>query len=347
MGVRVKGVLAALLMFVVALAALPLPVVGAQAPSLSEIKDAVSYAYYFYIVGLTRDLGSYKVISEYPALPIVVYEPQHGWWWVPGMHYPVACGVEGCSYTDAEFSSSQVSSDGTGTAYSWVMDLVLVTPLEDGSASVDRLMRFVVTEYRSPSLSYVDIYVESSMYEDAKIYFAGEYLGTATPGASYRKYIYNSPIPSMRTAVRHADVFGAQVLANLAGYDSELWGFASEMMYQVFGYSRDLYDIYNPMLKHFSYVGEVDEPNELHFYDAHWFNYGLGYEKMWDFFESAGWVWREYPAYPYESKVVHVAAITHTSGGAMLLSYMESIGCLLYTSPSPRDLSTSRMPSSA
>ena len=30
-----------------------------------------------------------------------------------------------------------------------------------------------------------------------------------------------------------------------------------------------------------------------------------------------------------------------------LESYFEDIGCLLYTSPSPRDLSTSRMPSSA
>ena len=29
------------------------------------------------------------------------------------------------------------------------------------------------------------------------------------------------------------------------------------------------------------------------------------------------------------------------------LSFEDRIGCLLYTSPSPRDLSTSRMPSSA
>ena len=32
---------------------------------------------------------------------------------------------------------------------------------------------------------------------------------------------------------------------------------------------------------------------------------------------------------------------------AVQKAWVESMGCLLYTSPSPRDLSTSRMPSSA
>ena len=36
-----------------------------------------------------------------------------------------------------------------------------------------------------------------------------------------------------------------------------------------------------------------------------------------------------------------------TSNHLMELHYIEDITCLLYTSPSPRDLSTSRMPSSA
>ena len=40
-----------------------------------------------------------------------------------------------------------------------------------------------------------------------------------------------------------------------------------------------------------------------------------------------------------EEGVVQVEALTGQRGGAN--------GCLLYTSPSPRDLSTSRMPSSA
>ena len=36
-------------------------------------------------------------------------------------------------------------------------------------------------------------------------------------------------------------------------------------------------------------------------------------------------------------------SIPHISQGSLVVDY----GCLLYTSPSPRDLSTSRMPSSA
>ena len=37
----------------------------------------------------------------------------------------------------------------------------------------------------------------------------------------------------------------------------------------------------------------------------------------------------------------------HTAGETDHAQYIEFSGCLLYTSPSPRDLSTSRMPSSA
>ena len=36
-----------------------------------------------------------------------------------------------------------------------------------------------------------------------------------------------------------------------------------------------------------------------------------------------------------------------TTNGSQLTTYAEPLNCLLYTSPSPRDLSTSRMPSSA
>eukprot|EP00831_Metopus_contortus_P017577 TRINITY_DN17424_c0_g1_i1.p3 TRINITY_DN17424_c0_g1~~TRINITY_DN17424_c0_g1_i1.p3 ORF type:complete len:167 (-),score=36.99 TRINITY_DN17424_c0_g1_i1:56-556(-) len=41
----------------------------------------------------------------------------------------------------------------------------------------------------------------------------------------------------------------------------------------------------------------------------------------------------------------HAAALFSLEG--QLLAFGEDVGCLLYTSPSPRDLSTSRMPSSA
>jgi len=45
--------------------------------------------------------------------------------------------------------------------------------------------------------------------------------------------------------------------------------------------------------------------------------------------------------------VINGDIITDVSYGAMLRFHQESGACLLYTSPSPRDLSTSRMPSSA
>ena len=39
--------------------------------------------------------------------------------------------------------------------------------------------------------------------------------------------------------------------------------------------------------------------------------------------------------------------LTQDATGTMAYIEYEAMGCLLYTSPSPRDLSTSRMPSSA
>ena len=42
---------------------------------------------------------------------------------------------------------------------------------------------------------------------------------------------------------------------------------------------------------------------------------------------------------------VHRVQVTFTDGGRE--TYLVPLSCLLYTSPSPRDLSTSRMPSSA
>ena len=45
--------------------------------------------------------------------------------------------------------------------------------------------------------------------------------------------------------------------------------------------------------------------------------------------------------------VIAGAGSNNTAETIRFMKHAESIGCLLYTSPSPRDLSTSRMPSSA
>ena len=43
--------------------------------------------------------------------------------------------------------------------------------------------------------------------------------------------------------------------------------------------------------------------------------------------------------------ISHMGVLTHTGSGVK--DKLQGLVCLLYTSPSPRDLSTSRMPSSA
>ena len=48
-----------------------------------------------------------------------------------------------------------------------------------------------------------------------------------------------------------------------------------------------------------------------------------------------------------EPKPIQVAAIPAQIAGKDILGVAQTGSCLLYTSPSPRDLSTSRMPSSA
>ena len=45
--------------------------------------------------------------------------------------------------------------------------------------------------------------------------------------------------------------------------------------------------------------------------------------------------------------IKHILARHEQGAGHAAEGYARSSGCLLYTSPSPRDLSTSRMPSSA
>ena len=51
---------------------------------------------------------------------------------------------------------------------------------------------------------------------------------------------------------------------------------------------------------------------------------------------------RDVPEKNLESKLVHSDDYTNK-----IIKTKDRFGCLLYTSPSPRDLSTSRMPSSA
>ena len=64
------------------------------------------------------------------------------------------------------------------------------------------------------------------------------------------------------------------------------------------------------------------------------------------------WIDQEFDIPKYPEKYLRRRSIAQpilkrTTTLGELVSQLESIACLLYTSPSPRDLSTSRMPSSA
>ena len=55
--------------------------------------------------------------------------------------------------------------------------------------------------------------------------------------------------------------------------------------------------------------------------------------------------------YPDEYMIVRqfgeIVRVVETPGVSVKIPFIQTSACLLYTSPSPRDLSTSRMPSSA
>ena len=52
-------------------------------------------------------------------------------------------------------------------------------------------------------------------------------------------------------------------------------------------------------------------------------------------------------AYMDDDRLVHETLRSANESGAVSASYVKALGCLLYTSPSPRDATLSRMPSSA
>ena len=54
-----------------------------------------------------------------------------------------------------------------------------------------------------------------------------------------------------------------------------------------------------------------------------------------------------FAAYSNPSRAIDTSSEEIAKGGRKMQQSMEDLGCLLYTSPSPRDRQKSRMPSSA
>ena len=59
------------------------------------------------------------------------------------------------------------------------------------------------------------------------------------------------------------------------------------------------------------------------------------------------WDGHYYSFYPLPGDIVDVTPAKQLPTRDIVVNMDGGVGCLLYTSPSPRDLSTSRMPSSA
>jgi len=318
---------------IVALATIPVTLVATSGPSLDVIKDRVQKAYYDYIIHLERWLSAYyAVVSEYPALPIVVIDRSDYIYWVPGIKYYMTP----IDRFFVEIRDEEIAVGNDVTVYYWYMDLKY--EYYDGiSKYVETWATLQVQEYRHRTgEDYVVIYVDYVKYDeikDADIHVAGDIIGKLEQGNEYTVSIPKEPIPSMRTSVRHVDIFGAPTLSNLAGTSTDwekLWNLGQAIMFIIFETDKPLYDIYNSMLQGFDYTGEIDEPNELHFYDAHWFDDGLGYYQIWDFFEEEGWIWTLYPAYPYKSRLVTLAEATGLNGGTIFLSMLETLDDPLY-----------------
>ena len=70
---------------------------------------------------------------------------------------------------------------------------------------------------------------------------------------------------------------------------------------------------------------------------------GLGWDCFSDWLNLTGSVAADLGRFGYDARLVEVGGLAGTEENALRIRN----ACLLYTSPSPRDLSTSRMPSSA
>ncbi len=68
----------------------------------------------------------------------------------------------------------------------------------------------------------------------------------------------------------------------------------------------------------------IKAPCSDHFWDGKWFNYGVGFKKVLETFEIHNFIEKPYPAYPYKSKIVGVAELSHIDGGKLFITAISS-----------------------
>lgn len=298
-------------------------------PSLIQIKQAVQEAVN-YINKLTRHLNNYHaVVSEYPALPIVIHDPDgvavsgfgdvdQELWFIPGIEYQIQGGK-----TYVKFDSFSMDTYSDHTVYHWKMyPILLFTGTEYPLAELD------ITEYRSDDLSYVMIDVASVYpserygsltFTNAQIYVGGDYLGDMIEGNGYGITLPD-PLPSMRFSVRHVNDIVSSIMYELDALTLDLMHVDSDVRYIQnylipLGNGYDKYDIYARTIP-----DEYDDGIKVYtesiydnFFDALYLDddNDVTYNKIYNWYNSLGFIITTYPAYPYKSKIVRAAELVH------------------------------------
>jgi len=291
--------------------------------SKSAVESAIIYGEWFLWTKVSRSKDGYALISEYPDIPVALYDEDNDIWWVAGYWYP-----KGLDRYLLKAKNGNFRAYSDRTEYSFTLELIKQTYDLSGNITEEVLGHVYVTEIRDYGNNNTIVMLDADGGAvGLEAYVGGYYLGRLTGTSCLMKsFGFTQAFPSFRTAVRHADVFGSLVLKNL-GNDSiadGVYSFAKEMMNVVFGTSYEPYDVYNPITKDFPYNGRITEVTEMQFYDAHRFGFGdYGYYRINNWFISKGWISDNYPAYPYKSKVVTVGESLQTNGGSLLLSAMN------------------------
>ncbi len=317
-----------ILVFIVSIIAVPLKPVAA-APPQNDVESAISRGI-SYIQRLMRSLdASHDVISEYPALPVVV-KCVNGPTFIPGIAEPAVNSIGMIIWLVPEAVSVSQSFYSSYTLFVWDIDLRYVVQSTGDQGSFGKIR---INEYKYPTYTYATFQVTSDnldpSWKPCGIYVEGLYLMDFSYG-NYNSYSSTEPISSMRTSIRHVDVIGYNTL-NALGYSvSNLYNLVYEALTAAWGTFYGAHDIYNPMLKDLA-TPPVVSPNEFyHFYDAHKFSDGYGWDRLRSYFNQNGWIYTTYPSYPYKSKVVNAGEASSTNGGTIFLNYLSCIGDPLY-----------------
>ncbi|NPA98152.1 MAG: hypothetical protein GXO43_02125 [Crenarchaeota archaeon] len=347
-----KVLVSILLIASIILASFPLMTVHAaasNAPSLDRLKFVINRAYQ-YLMRLKRDLGPYTVFAEYPALPVVVHisdlkfngESLGEAWFIPGIYL----GPMQTTMTARDGSISTIKgSNYIQSTYTYYLDIQLFRPDVNQLVTIGTLKVEEVRTYHTDTHTY-DAHVKitvislASAYnlQYADLYVAGKYLGKLGEASSFETSVPET-MPSMRTSVRHVDMLAPVLLYILTRNQnliSETATMDDDILTAVFngnppstrvymGAYYHIYDIYLPIFRSFIYMENIQAPCSDHFWDGKWFNYGVGFKKVLETFETHNFIKKPYPAYPYKSKIVGGAELTHTDGGTLFLSFLQKI----------------------